>query len=128
MISVGQQIIFISSGAALGALSRWGLGLLLNPLFSAFSLGTLVANYLGCLIIGVFLAFFWQYPQCSAEWRLFFVTGFLGSLTTFSTFSAEVIENLIQQKWLAGLMLASGHLLGCLLFTALGMFIWRYWQ
>lgn len=81
-----QALLFISCGAILGASLRWTIGLLFNPLFSSFAFGTLIANLLGCLIIGVLLGIFWQFPQISSEWRLFLITGFLGSLTTFSSF------------------------------------------
>lgn len=127
-MSLWQNLLLISLGAALGACSRWGLGLLFNPLFAFLSFGTLIANYVGCFIIGLLIAMFWQFPQISAEWRLFLVTGFLGSLTTFSTFSAEVIENFIQNKWLEAVGIASSHLFGSLLCSALGVFIWRSCQ
>lgn len=122
------NLLLISCGASLGAMSRYGLTLLLNPFFTFLSFGTLVANYIGCLIMGIVLAIFWHSSPFAAEWRLFFVTGFLGSLTTFSAFSAEIIENLIQHKWLEGITIASLHIIGCLLFTTLGVFIWRYFQ
>lgn len=121
-----QSIGLIVSGAAIGATLRWGLGLWLNPFFSVLSFGTLIANYLGCFIIGILLAIFWQFPTIPAEWRLFLVTGFLGSLTTFSSFSAEVVENFLQDKWLFGFGIVALHLLGCLLFTALGVVLWRF--
>lgn len=121
-----QSLILISSGAALGASLRWGMGLVLNPLFAAFSFGTLIANYLGCFIIGLVMAMIWQHPQFNGEWRLFMITGFLGSLTTFSSFSAEVMENFIQQKWLIGLGIMSAHLFGCLIFTGIGVLITRW--
>ncbi|VEI58612.1 camphor resistance protein CrcB [Pasteurella multocida] len=127
-MSLWQNLLLISLGAALGACSRWGLGLLFNPLFAFLSFGTLIANYVGCFIIGLLIAMFWQFPQISAEWRLFLVTGFLGSLTTFSAFSAEVIENFIQNKWLEAVGIASLHLFGSLLCSALGVFIWRSFQ
>ncbi|MFZ7174335.1 fluoride efflux transporter CrcB [[Pasteurella] aerogenes] len=120
-----QSIGLIASGAAIGATLRWGLGLWLNPFFSVLSFGTLIANYLGCFIIGILLAIFWQFPTIPAEWRLFLVTGFLGSLTTFSSFSAEVVENFLQDKWLFGFGIVALHL-GCLLFTALGVVLWRF--
>ncbi|WP_424406966.1 fluoride efflux transporter CrcB [Pasteurella sp. PK-2025] len=123
-----QHAICISFGAMLGALNRWGLGLLLNPLFSSLSFGTLIANYLGCFLAGIILAIGWQYPQFSPEWRALLMTGYLGSLTTFSAFSAEVIENIEQHQWLEGMGIASLHLFGGLFFTALGVFIWRAWQ
>lgn len=66
-----QALLFISYGAILGASLRWAIGLLFNPLFSSFAFGTLIANLFGCLIIGVLLGLFWQFPQISAEWRLF---------------------------------------------------------
>ncbi|ACA30971.1 CrcB family protein [Histophilus somni] len=122
------HLFLISCGASLGAMSRHGLTLLLNPLFTFLSFGTLIANYIGCLIMGIMLAMFWHSSAFSTEYRLFFVTGFLGSLTTFSAFSAEVIENLLQHKWLEGITITSLHILGCLFFTTLGVFIWRYFQ
>ena len=87
-----QSIFLISAGAAIGASLRWGLGLWLNSLFSSLAFGTLVANFIGCFLMGILLAAFWTFPQFSPEWRLFLVTGFLGALTTFSSFSGEVIE------------------------------------
>ena len=121
-----QTLLLISSGAALGACLRWLLGLMLNPLFTFLSFGTLIANYLGCFIIGVLLALFWQYPQLSNGWKLFLITGFLGSLTTFSSFSAEVVENLLSEKWLASVGIISLHLVGSLLFTLLGVGLWKW--
>lgn len=121
-----QSVGLIAGGAAIGATLRWGIGLWLNPFFSVLSFGTLIANYLGCFIIGILLAIFWQFPTIPAEWRLFLVTGFLGSLTTFSSFSAEVVENFLQDKWLFGFGIVALHLLGCLLFTALGVVLWRF--
>lgn len=121
-----QSVGLIAGGAAIGATLRWGIGLWLNPFFSVLSFGTLIANYLGCFIIGILLEIFWQFPTIPAEWRLFLVTGFLGSLTTFSSFSAEVVENFLQDKWLFGFGIVALHLLGCLLFTALGVVLWRF--
>ncbi|EIJ69050.1 fluoride efflux transporter CrcB [Pasteurella bettyae] len=123
---IWQSLLLISSGAALGASLRWIIGLLLNPLFVDFAFGTLIANYLGCFIIGLLIATIWQYPQFSQEWRLFIITGFLGSLTTFSSFSSEVIENFFQHKWLIGLAVISSHLLGCLICTSIGILIVRW--
>lgn len=120
-----QAFCLIGGGAVLGALLRWGIGLWLNPLFSALAFGTLIANLLGCFIIGALLALFWQFPQISAEWRLFLVTGFLGSLTTFSSFSAEVVELFFHDKWLNGLGVLAVHLVGCLTMTTLGIWLCR---
>ena len=83
-------ILAISVGAALGALLRWGLGITLNHLLPTLPPGTLAANLVGGYLIGVAMAFFAQSPNVPPEWRLFVVTGFLGGLTTFSTFSSEV--------------------------------------
>lgn len=124
-MSAWQSVLLVGSGAALGAVARWGLGQLLNPLCSFLAFGTLIANYAGCFIIGLLLAVFWQYPQISAEWRLFLITGFLGGLTTFSSFSAEVVEYFLSAKWQTALAVMSLHLFGGLLFTALGLWLWR---
>jgi fluoride exporter len=114
-------IAAISTGAALGALLRWALGLGLNHSFPALPLGTLVANLVGGYLIGVAIAWFALVPTLSPEWRLFVITGFLGGLTTFSTFSAEVVSALQAGRWgWAGATVAS-HVLGSLGMTLAGM-------
>lgn len=117
-----RSVIAISLGASLGAVLRWLLGSALNALFPAIPPGTLLANLLGGYLIGLALAFFSANAGLAPEWRLFIITGFLGGLTTFSTFSAEV-STLIQQGRLtwAGLAI-SAHVLGSLLMTLLGLF------
>ena len=91
-----MTLIAIGLGAAFGAWLRWGLGLWLNPLFSELPLGTLSANLIGGYLVGLAVAFFMQQPGLSPEWRLFVITGFLGGLTTFSTFSAETVALLLR--------------------------------
>lgn len=88
---MGKSMGAIALGAALGAISRWWLGNRLNSLFPALPPGTLAANLIGGYLIGCAIAFFARYPAISAEWRLALITGFCGALTTFSTFSAEVV-------------------------------------
>ena len=120
-----QSIILVSTGAAIGASLRWGLGLWLNSLFSTLAFGTLVANFIGCFWMGILVAAFWLFPQFSPEWRLFLVTGFLGALTTFSSFSGEVIELFFKEEWVNGLFVLVSHLVGCLIFTVLGIYFFR---
>ncbi|MBD9096132.1 MAG: fluoride efflux transporter CrcB [Haemophilus parainfluenzae] len=120
-----QSIFLVSAGAAIGASLRWGLGLWLNSLFSSIAFGTLVANFIGCFLMGILLAAFWTFPQFSPEWRLFLVTGFLGALTTFSSFSGEVIELFFKEEWGNGLFVLVSHLVGCLIFTVLGIYFFR---
>jgi fluoride exporter len=116
------SFIAIGVGAALGAWSRWGLGLLLNPWLAAFPLGTLAANLIGGYLVGLAVGIFHLHVTASPELKLFVITGFLGGLTTFSTFSAEVTERLLagQVGTAAGLALA--HLLGSVLLTLLGLY------
>ena len=116
-----NSFLAIGVGAALGAWMRWGLGLWLNPSLPQMPLGTLAANLIGGYLIGLSIAFFMQHPGLSPEWRLLIVTGFLGGLTTFSTFSAETVTLLLrgQYLWVAGIIAA--HLGGSLLMTVLGI-------
>ena len=113
-------MLAISAGAALGALIRWLLGLSLNALWPSLPPGTLIANLLGGYLIGVAIAAFTLHPLIAPEWRLFIVTGFLGGLTTFSTFSAEVAV-LLQagRPWAAGTAMLT-HGLGSVAMTLLG--------
>ncbi|GAB3629088.1 fluoride ion transporter CrcB [Pandoraea terrae] len=115
------SIAAISAGAALGALLRWFLALQLNTFFPTVPLGTLVANLGGGYMIGLAVAVFGQWPGIPAEWRLFVITGFLGGLTTFSTFSAEVTTLLQNGRfgWAVGAVAA--HVIGSLVMTILGM-------
>lgn len=114
-------VLAISLGAAIGALMRWGLGVGLNHLFPALPPGTLVANLVGGYLIGIAMSVFAQAGTLPPEWRLFIVTGFLGGLTTFSSFSAEVV-NLMQQGR-AGWAMATvaTHVLGSLALTLAGI-------
>lgn len=116
-----RSMLVISLGASIGAVSRWLLGSTLNALFPAIPPGTLVANLVGAYLIGVALVFFADHASVAPEWRLLVITGFLGGLTTFSTFSAEV-TTLIQQGrigW-AGVAILS-HVAGSLAMTLLGI-------
>ena len=115
------NFLAIGCGAALGAWLRWGLGLILNPLFTPFPLGTFAANLLGGYLIGVAVGLFHLHADWPLVWKLAVITGFLGGLTTFSTFSAEVVERLLAGQWLWACGIAALHLLGSLLATYLGL-------
>lgn len=115
----------IGMGAALGAWMRWGLGIWLNAWYPAIPMGTLAANLLGGYLIGLALAFFAQHPGLSPEWRLLIITGFLGGLTTFSTFSAEVFTLLSRAQMVQGVAAIGLHLAGSLAMTALGVYTFR---
>ena len=113
-------VIAICIGASVGALARWGLGLWLNPV-ALLPMGTLAANLLGGYLVGICVAVFSALPQLDPVWRLALVTGFLGALTTFSSFSAEVVAMLMQQRYALALGTAALHLLGSLLLTVAGI-------
>ena len=113
-------VIAICLGASAGALARWGLGLWLSP-GGAIPWGTLAANLMGGYLVGVCVAVFQAMPQLDPVWRLALVTGFLGALTTFSSFSAEVVSLLLQQRYALALGTAALHLLGSLLLTIAGI-------
>lgn len=115
------SFIAIGVGAACGAWLRWGLGLWLNPALPELPIGTLAANLIGGYLIGLAVAFFMQHPGLSSEWRLLIITGFLGGLTTFSTFSAETVTLLIRGQYVWGMGIIAAHLGGSLLMTLLGI-------
>ena len=115
------NFLAIGFGAALGAWARWLLGLMLNPLLIALPLGTLAANVIGGYLIGVAVGVFHLNTHFPLAWKLFAITGFLGGLTTFSTFSAEVVERLLAGQPGLAIGLASVHLAGSLIATYLGL-------
>ena len=114
------SVLAICIGACIGALARWGLGLWLNP-GALVPWGTLAANLLGGYLVGLCVAVFQAMPQLDPVWRLALITGFLGALTTFSSFSAEVVGMLQQQRYGLALGTAAMHLFGSLLLTIAGM-------
>lgn len=118
-------IVAISAGASIGAVLRWTLGLALNSLNASIPMGTVAANLSGGYMIGLAVGFFSNNLDLSPEWRLFIVTGFLGGLTTFSAFSAEVTDML--QKGTLGVAFTTIaiHLLGSLAMTFLGMLTYQ---
>jgi len=116
-----QSIVAVSVGASFGALLRWFFGIQLNSLFPAIPPGTLAANLVGGYLIGVAVAFFGNHPALPPEWRLFVITGFLGGLTTFSTFSAEVVSLLQQGRFAWAMGSITIHVVGSLLMTLLGI-------
>lgn len=115
------SVLFIGLGAALGATTRWLLGNGLNALLPALPPGTLTANWLGAYLIGIAVALSALFPQWPAEWRLFVITGFLGGLTTFSTFSAEVTTQLQNGRFGWAVAAIALHVGGSLLLTTAGM-------
>jgi CrcB protein len=118
-------VIAICLGASAGALARWGLGLWLSP-GGVIPWGTLAANLIGGYLVGICVAVFQALPQLDPVWRLALVTGFLGALTTFSSFSAEVVNLLMHQRYALALGTAGLHLFGSLLLTVAG--IWSAQQ
>jgi len=118
---VFKSILAISIGASLGALLRWWLGLALNSLFPTIPPGTLVANLVGGYLVGLAIAFFATYSALAPEWRLLVITGFCGGLTTFSTFSAEIVTLLQQGRAAWAFAAAGAHLAGSVLATFAGI-------
>jgi CrcB protein len=116
-------VISVFGGAGLGALLRWRLGLWLNPVFPTIPLGTVASNLIGGMLIGMFSAWFSRNAALPPEFRLLVITGFLGGLTTFSTFSAEVVALIGEGELGWALAAASVHLFGSLLLTAAGIYI-----
>jgi CrcB protein len=118
-------IIAVGGGAAIGAWLRWWLGFLLNPLFPTVPLGTLAANLIGGLLMGLAMEVMTRHTVVSPEARLLITTGFLGGLTTFSTFSAEIVTLLMRKEYLWGSIAVASHVVGSLAMTMLGILLVR---
>jgi len=118
-------IVAVGAGAAIGAWMRWGLSVLLNPLFPTVPLGTLCANLVGGLLMGFAMEIINRHSNLSLEMQLLATTGFLGGLTTFSTFSAEVVTLLLRKEYLWGTVAIASHVVGSLTMTILGIWIVR---
>lgn len=116
-----SALFAIGSGAVIGAWVRWALAYWLNARWPLMPLGTLTANLIGGYVIGIAIAVFAMHPAISPFWRLLIVTGFLGSLTTFSTFSAESLVMLQSGSWRAAAAHSLVHLLGSLAAAAAGV-------
>ena len=117
--------VAVGVGAALGAWLRWGLGVVLNAVVPSLPLGTLAANLIGGYLVGVAVEYFSLQGGLPVEMRLFVITGFLGGLTTFSSFSAEAVGLLMQSRYAWAILLISSHLIGSIIMTVLGIFTVR---
>ena len=115
----------VGGGSAIGGWARWGLSVWLNPRHAHFLVGTFAANAIGGFLVGLAVAYFNQHLDLSPEWRLFAITGFLGGLTTFSSFSAEVVTLIERGEPMWALLVASSHLAASLVLTALGFWVYR---
>ena len=120
-----MSFLAVGIGAALGAWLRWGLGLWMNLLHGQIALGTLTANLVGGYLIGISMGFFANHPGLTPEWRLFVITGFLGGLTTFSTFSAESMLLLQRGDYGWALAHSAVHLLGSIALCVAGYASYR---
>ena len=119
------SVLAVGGGAAVGAWLRWGLGIVLNPLFPTLPLGTLAANLGGGLLMGCAMELVTRHSMMSPELRLLATTGFLGGLTTFSTFSADITTLLLRREWLWGAVGIASHVVGSLLLTIVGILLMR---
>lgn len=123
-----NSILAISLGASLGAIMRWVLGLVLDSMSVAITLGTLVANVIGGFFIGVAMAFFSAHTELSPQWRLLIITGFLGGLTTFSSFSAELTLMIQEGRLSIALITVMLHVVGSILMTFLGIYTYQLFK
>jgi len=124
MLSWGS-IVAVGGGAAVGAWLRWALGLALNPIFPTLPFGTLAANLIGGLLMGFAMELTTRHAMMSPELRLLITTGFLGGLTTFSTFSAEITTLLVRKELLWSALGVAAHVVGSIVMTVVGILIMR---
>ena len=115
----------VGGGAAVGAWLRWGLGILLNPVFPTVPLGTLSANLLAGFLMGIAMEFVMRNTAMPPEIRLLVTTSFLGGLSTFSTFSAEIVTLLSHKEYVWGLLAIAAHVVGSVVLTVVGIFAVR---
>ena len=121
----GYGWLAVGGGAAAGAWLRWWLGIVLNPVFPTLPLGTLTANLIAGLLMGSAMEIMVQWSAMPPAMRLLITTGFLGGLSTFSTFDAEIVTLLSHKEYLWGLAAVAAHVVGSVLMTVLGMFLVR---
>ncbi|MEO8536950.1 MAG: fluoride efflux transporter CrcB [Betaproteobacteria bacterium] len=120
-----MSVLAVGGGAAAGAWLRWGLSIVLNPIMPLLPLGTLAANLVGGLLMGIALETIARHATITPETRLLLMTGFLGGLTTFSTFSAEVTALLVRREWWWSALAVGLHVAGSIALTVLGIVIAR---
>jgi CrcB protein len=125
VLSPGLGWLAVGAGAAIGAWLRWGLALWLSSVHAYVQIGTLAANLVGGYLIGIAIAFFSHNPQLTPEWRLFVITGFLGGLTTFSSFSGESVALLQRGDYGWALAHTLLHLVGSILLCIAGFATYR---
>ena len=118
-------VLVVGGGAAVGAWMRWGLGVLFNPVFPTLPLGTLAANLIGGLLMGFAMEMLGRHAVIEPEVQLLVTTGFLGGLTTFSTFSGEVVTLLLRREYLWGALAIAAHVVGSLALTIAGLLLVR---
>jgi CrcB protein len=116
-----KSIVAVSTGGTLGCLLRWWLAMMFNSLFPTIPPGTLAANFIGAYVIGLAIGFFAAFATVAPEWRLFVITGFCGGLTTFSTYSAELVALLQQGRPGWACAAAALHLVGSVSLTFAGI-------
>lgn len=120
-----SSIAAVGVGAAVGAWLRWALSIALNPIFPTIPLGTLTSNLVGGLLMGIAMELITRHALLAPEVRLLVTTGFLGGLTTFSTFSAEVTTLLVRREWMWGALTVGLHVVGSVALTVLGILLAR---
>lgn len=125
MDKLWMGLLAVGGGSAVGGWARWGLSIWLNPRHPHFFLGTFAANAIGGFLVGLAVAYFTRHPDLSPEWRLAIITGFLGGLTTFSSYSAEVVGLIDRGEMAWALLVAGSHLAASLLLTAAGFWVYR---